>query len=112
MPLWIEAVVAALLLASGVLSVVAALGLVRLDSFFQRMHAPALANTLGSWCVALASIAFFCALDGRLVLQAAIVSVLLAITSPVTTLLLARAALFRKRQRGEEAPPPLGKGAG
>ena len=39
----IELLVAALLLASGVLLLVAAIGLVRLPDFFQRMHAPAIA---------------------------------------------------------------------
>jgi len=106
-PLWIEAVIAVLLVASGGLAVTAALGLVRLKDFFQRMHPPALANTLGAWCVCLGSIVYFSALDGGLTLQAWIVNLLLAITAPVTTVLLARAALFRKRQRGEHVPPPL-----
>ncbi len=45
-----EIVIAVLLLASGVVAVVAALGLWRLADFFQRMHAPALASrcTYGS----------------------------------------------------------------
>jgi len=106
-PLWIEVVIAVLLIASGVLAVTAALGLVRLKDFFQRMHPPALANTLGAWCVSLGSILYFSALDGGLTLQALVVNILLAITAPVTTVLLARAALFRKRQSGEHVPPPL-----
>jgi multicomponent K+:H+ antiporter subunit G len=84
---------------------------VRLKDFFQRMHPPALASTLGAWCVALASILYFSALHGELHLRAWVVNLLLAITAPITTLLLARAALFRARQRGENVPPPLG-GAG
>ena len=107
-PLWIEIVVSLLLLLSGVLSLAGALGLVRLKDFFQRMHPPALANTCGAWCVALASIIYFSMLQGRLTVHAWVAVVLLSITAPVTTLLLARAALFRQRQRGEDAPPPLG----
>ncbi len=61
-PLWIEALVGALLVASGIASIVAAVGLVRLQSFFMRMHPPALASTFGVWAVALASIAWFSAL--------------------------------------------------
>jgi multicomponent K+:H+ antiporter subunit G len=53
---------------------------------------------------------FFSALESRLALHALILNVLLAITMPVTTLLLARAALFRKRQAGEAVPPALGNG--
>ena len=92
-----DMLVAVLLLASGGLSLVAALGLLRLKSFFQRMHAPALAITFGSWCVALAAILYFSVLSDRPALHAVLIVILLAITAPVTTTLLARAALFRTR---------------
>ena len=107
-PLWIDWLVAALLLASGVLSVAGAVGLVRLKDYFQRMHAFALANTGGALCVSLATLLYFSALDRRLALYAVILNVLLAITSPVTTLLLARAGLFRKRLAGLEVPRAFG----
>lgn len=111
---WIEYTVAALLVASGLLALAGAVGLLRLPDFFQRMHPPALAITLGSWCVALASVLYFSALDQRPVLSAWLIPVLLAITAPITSLLLARAALFRqrgfaaKRHAGppREAPQP------
>jgi multicomponent K+:H+ antiporter subunit G len=102
-----EGLVALLLVASGVLCVAAAVGIVRLPTFFRRLHPPALASTLGAWCVALASILYFTALDGRLSLKALLVNVFLAVTAPITTALLARAGLFRKRQAGDEVPPPL-----
>jgi multicomponent K+:H+ antiporter subunit G len=103
-----EVVVAALLLASGALVLTAALGLSRLPDFFQRMHAPSLANTLGAWLVTLASIVHFSSLDGRPSLRVLVINALLAITAPVTTMLLARAALFRRRLAGDPLPPPLG----
>jgi multicomponent K+:H+ antiporter subunit G len=109
---WVELVVAVLLVASGALAVIGAVGIVRMPTFFRRLHPPALANTLGAWCVALASIVYFTALEGRLSLQAWIVNILLAITAPITTLLLARAGLFRKRQAGDEVPPPMAQGPG
>jgi multicomponent K+:H+ antiporter subunit G len=105
--------VALLLLASGVLVLLAAVGLLRLPDFFTRMHAPALASTLGSWATTLATIIHFSFRDGTLSLHAWLVIVLLAITAPVTTVLLARAALFRSRNAGEDVPPPLtGDGSG
>ena len=107
-----EWLVAALLLASGALALTAALGLTRLPDFFQRMHAPSLANTLGAWAVALASVVHFSLLERRLSLHVLVVNALLAITAPVTTVLLARAALFRRRQAGDPLPPPLGDGDG
>ena len=108
LPGWIEGVVAGLLLASGVLSLVAALGLVRLKDYFQRLHAPAIANTGSAWCVALATIAGFSALDGRVALYAVAVNVFLAITAPVSTLLLSRTGLFRNRLAGRHVPPAFG----
>lgn len=105
--IWIDALVALLLAAGGLLSLIGALGLLRMPDFFQRMHPPALANTLGAWCVALASIVHFSALESRVALQPWLIVILLAITAPVTTTLLARAALFRKRQAREPVPPPL-----
>ena len=53
---WPEAVVAALLALSGLFVLLSAFGFLRLRSFFLRMHPPALAYTLGSWCVALAGV--------------------------------------------------------
>jgi multicomponent K+:H+ antiporter subunit G len=96
----LELLVAFLLLASGALVLVAALGLWRLEDFFQRMHPPALANTLASWAVGLASVVHFTATAGRLVLHQWIIVVLLCITVPITTALVARAALFRMRVQG------------
>jgi multicomponent K+:H+ antiporter subunit G len=104
---WTEVVVALLLIASGVLVLAAAFGLVLLPDFFLRMHAPALASTLGTWLVAFASILHFTVREGDLSLRVWLVCILLSITAPVTVMLLARAALFRRRQAGDPLPPPF-----
>ncbi len=103
----IDLLVALLMLASGGLVLTAALGLWRLPDFFLRMHAPALASTFAAWLVAAACIVHFSAREDGLSLQAWAVVVLLSITAPVTTLMLARAALFRRRRAGDPLPPPL-----
>lgn len=107
MPPLNEIVVAVLLLGSGVVVLVAALGLWRLPDFFLRMHAPALASTLAAWVVTLASIIHFSARGQGLSLHVWLIIIVLAITAPVTTIVLARAALFRRRQAGDAVPPPL-----
>lgn len=104
LPFWAEAATAVLLVLSSIFALTGAIGLVRLKDFFQRMHPPALASTIGAWCVALASIIYFSALKQAPILHAWLIPVLLAITVPVTTLLLARTALFRKRMAGEDVP--------
>ncbi|HUP29423.1 MAG TPA: Na+/H+ antiporter subunit G [Usitatibacter sp.] len=112
LPWLVEAAVAALLLASGVLSIVGAIGLVRLKSYFTRMHAPALASTGGVWCVTAATIVYFSAVEGAILPYAIVVSILLAITAPVTTLLLARTGLFRNRLAGKDVPAAFGGNPG
>ena len=110
LPFWLELVVATLLLIGSLFALVGAVGLVRLKEFFQRMHPPALASTIGAWCVALASILYFSVLKHTPVLHAWLIPILLSITVPVTTLLLARAALFRKRTSGEDVPEEVSSG--
>jgi multicomponent K+:H+ antiporter subunit G len=107
-PFWVEALVAILLAASGVFVLLSAIGFLRLPDFFLRLHPPALAYTFGSWCVTLAGILYYSALESRAVLHPWLIIVLLSITVPVTTLLLARVALFRRRSAGAaDTPPPL-----
>lgn len=107
-PLWAEILVSLLLLASAVFTLAAAIGLVRLQSFFQRMHPPALIYTGAAWCVTLASITYFSAQGHGLVLHVWIIIILLSIMVPIATVLLARAALFRNRQeRLAGTPLPL-----
>lgn len=106
---WSDWIVAALLLSSGGVVLTAALGVTRLEDFFIRMHAPALASTLASWMVTLASIIHFTVHEGALALHVWLVIIVLSITAPVTTIVLARAALFRQRRAGDNLPRPLGE---
>ena len=82
-----------------------------LPDFFLRMHAPALASTLAAWIVTLASIVHFSSRGGGLALHTWLIIIVLSITAPVTTIVLARAALFRRRQAGDDLPPPLSGGS-
>lgn len=107
-PFWVEVVVSVLLVLSGIFVVISAVGFLRLQDFFLRMHPPALAYTFGSWCVTLGAILYFSMQEGRLQLQPWLIIIMLSITVPVMTLLLARAALFRRRIAGAaDTPPPL-----
>jgi multicomponent K+:H+ antiporter subunit G len=97
-----------LLVLSGVFAVISATGLMCLKHFFLRMHPPAVSYTFGSWCVTLASILYFTVLESRPMLHPWLITILLSISVPVTTLLLARVALFRRRvAKIEGTPPPL-----
>jgi multicomponent K+:H+ antiporter subunit G len=108
--LWAEIPVALLLILSGLFTLTAAIGVVRFKTFFQRMHPPALAFSFSAWCVTLASIIYFSAQDARLSLHAWLIIIFLSITVPVTTILLARTELFRRRNGDggkDDIPPSL-----
>jgi multicomponent K+:H+ antiporter subunit G len=107
--LWAEAAVAGLLLLSGALVLLAAMGLWRLPDFFSRMHAPALASTLAAWSVTLATIVYFSVREGSLALHAWLIIIVLAITAPVSAMVLARVGLLRGRRSGDDLPPPLSR---
>ena len=107
-PWWVEVAVSAVLVLSGLFVLIAAVGLLRLPDFFVRMHPTALAYSFGSWCVTLAGIFYFSMIESRVVLHPWLIIIMLCITVPVTTVLLARVALFRRRVGGvADAPPPL-----
>lgn len=107
-PQAVEVVVAVLALAGAVAALAGSFGLVSLRSFFQRVHAPALASTLGAWSLSLATGLQLSFLQGEVFVHALLVPAFLAVTSPISTIFLMRAATFRRRVAGEDAPPPLG----
>jgi multicomponent K+:H+ antiporter subunit G len=96
-----EIVVALLLLASGGVVLLAALGLLRLPDFFLRMHAPALASTLAAWIVTLASIVHFSSRGGRCWL------IIIGCRSPHRRRWCWRAAAVPAATGGRDLPPPL-----
>jgi len=107
LPLWAEATIAALVLAGAAIALLGSLGLLRLRSFFERVHAPAMIATMGCWCIVLASALYFGLQGQGTGLHALLIAVFLATTIPVTTIFLMRASLFRARQAGAEVPPSL-----
>ncbi|MBN9421994.1 MAG: cation:proton antiporter [Candidatus Accumulibacter sp. 66-26] len=94
-PLWAALPAALLLVCGALLSLIGSLGLLRLDEFYARIHAPTMGNTLGAGCVLLASILVSSALAQRPVFHEVLITVFILLTSPVTAILLMRAAIFR-----------------
>jgi len=91
---------AALLVAGAAITLVGTLGLVRLQTFYQRVHAPTLGTTLGTACIALASIIYFSTLGTRPVLHEILIVIFVTVTTPITLMILVRAALFRDMSEG------------
>ena len=100
--LWVALPVAGLLVLGSTLTLLGTLGLVRLKSFYDRLHAPTLGTSWGAAAVLLASMLLFSALDGRAALHELVIGIFLIVTTPVTLMLLGRAALHR--DRAEKVP--------
>jgi multicomponent K+:H+ antiporter subunit G len=105
----VDAVTAALVVIGAVTALIGSFGLLRMKTFFRRVHPPSLVATLGTWCITLATVVQASFASARPYLHAVLIPVFIALTAPVTTVLLTRAALFRARQRGApNVPPPPG----
>ena len=90
LPIWATFPAAVLLIVGGLLAVTGSLGLLRLPSFFARMHGPSMGNTLGTGCVLIASMITSSALLGRPVTHEILITVFIVIASPVTAMLVMR----------------------
>ena len=96
-PLWAAIPAALLLLVGAGLTLLGTIGLVRLPSFYERIHAPTLGTSWGTAGIVLASMIVFSAAEGRPVLHELLIGLFVIVTTPVTLMLLARAALYRDR---------------
>ena len=93
-----ETVAALLVLAGALLAFVGSLGLLRLPSFYERVHPPTMGTTLGTALVLAGSIVYFTALDSRPVIHEIVIAILMTVNTPITYMLLVRAALHRDRE--------------
>jgi multicomponent K+:H+ antiporter subunit G len=106
LPLWAAWVVVAVALSGSLLALTGSIGLVVLKRFYERVHAPTLGTTLGMALIVAASVTFWSLSEGRLALKDLLIGVFLTVTTPVTLVLLARAAVYRDRVEGDEHIPP------
>lgn len=103
LPAWAALPTALLVLLGAGLALTGSLGLLRLSSFYERVHAPTLGATLGTGCIVVASILCFSALQNGPVLQALLIGVFLTVTTPISLIVLIAAA--RQRNRIHDSGP-------
>lgn len=100
LPLWVAILVSILVLLGAGLTLTGAIGFLRLRSFYERIHAPTLGTSWGTAATVMASMILFTTLQSRLVVHELLIGILVTVTTPVTLMLLGRAALYRDRAEG------------
>ena len=100
LPLWAAITIAALVVLGSSLTLLGAIGLLRIKSFYDRLHAPTLGTSWGTASIMLASMLMFSLIEGRPVLHELLIGGFFMVTTPVTLILIGRAALHRDRAEG------------
>ena len=102
----VGAVVAALAVLGATAALIGSIGLLRMPTFYERVHPPTLGTTLGVAFIVTATILLFSVTGRALALHAILVAVFAIVTTPVTYMLLVRAAVHRDGKPGN-TPDPL-----
>jgi multicomponent K+:H+ antiporter subunit G len=100
LPDWAAIPAALALIIAGIATFTGSLGLLRLREFYMRMHGPSMGNTLGVGSVLIASMLVSSALGSRPIVHELLITVFVITTSPMTAMLLMRAAVHRTTPRG------------
>lgn len=91
LPVWLDVVLAVLVLAGAAFTLVGAIGLAHFSDFLRRLHGPVKASTIGVGSVLLASIGYFAA-TGRAELHELLISAFIVLTAPLAANILYKAA--------------------
>ena len=105
LPLWAAIPVCILLLAGSAVTLVGSIGLIRLKTFYGRLHAPTLGSSAGTILICLASMVTFAVLQNRWIFHEVLIIVFITLTTPVTLMLLGQAALYRDRIEDSDGVP-------
>jgi multicomponent K+:H+ antiporter subunit G len=105
LPAWAALAVSVFLVIGAGLTLIGTIGFARLPSFYERIHAPTLGSSWGTGGIVMASMIFFTVLATRPVVHEILIGIFLTVTTPVTLMLLARAALHRDRAEGNPEVP-------
>jgi multicomponent K+:H+ antiporter subunit G len=88
-------IAALLVLAGALVACLGSFGLLRMRTFYERVHPPTMGTTLGTALVLAGSILHFTVLGSRPVVDEILIGAMMLVTTPVTYMLLVRAALRR-----------------
>ncbi|HEX6398125.1 MAG TPA: monovalent cation/H(+) antiporter subunit G [Steroidobacteraceae bacterium] len=89
LPDWIAIAASVLMILGGLLSLIGSLGLLRLRSFYQRMHPVTMGATLGTGCI------LVCTMLVSWGIRPLVITLFVVITAPISAVTLMRAAISR-----------------
>ncbi len=105
LPAWAALLTAICVLIGAAVTLIGSIGLLRLGTFYARVHAPTLGTTLGMASILIGSALYFSVIEARPVVHEILIAVFVTLTTPVTLMLLVRAALYRDRTEGSRDVP-------
>ena len=95
LPTWAALPAGILLIAGGLLVAIGSLGLLRMPTFYARMHPPTMGTTLGTGCVLIASMLVSSAIAGRPMIHEVLITLFFVMTTPISAMTLMTAATSR-----------------
>jgi multicomponent K+:H+ antiporter subunit G len=101
LPPVVAALVAVLAVLGAALALVGSVGLLRMPTFYERVHPPTMGTTLGVAFTVTASILQFSAIESYPALEPILIGVFAFVATPVTYMLLVRAAVRRDMGKRE-----------
>ncbi|GAA4658088.1 monovalent cation/H(+) antiporter subunit G [Bartonella pachyuromydis] len=93
-----------LILGSG-LTLIGTIGLVRLSSFYKRLHMLSLSTSWGAGSILIASFLYSIFVDHHIVLHEILLMIFLLVTIPVASMLVSQAAAYRHHSENTPEKP-------
>jgi len=109
LPVWAAVLIAFFVVLGSGLTLLGTVGLIYLKSFYDRLHAPTLGTSWGTAGIIIASMILFSMTRDRAIVHEFLIGAFIMITTPVTLLLLGRAALHRDRIENSATLPDVAK---
>src|SRR5690625_7517775 len=104
LPLWVSIPGSLLLVCAGLMALIGAMGLRRLNRFYSRMHSVTLGNTISMGSVVLTSILLTSFLTHRLIVHVILILVFIVLASPITAILLMHVCISRDARLLSQRP--------
>ena len=106
LPVWADALIAAMLLVSAFNALTGSFALVKFSDFYKRLHGPTKATTLGVGGVLIASAVYFSVRGPGLSVHEILIAVFMILTAPISSHLLGKVAM--QLARVDRGPPSEG----